>query len=467
MNVKKNITQEEAGKALASMGPLPLSQKVGYTFDGLANVWMMTIPMFLMTFATENLKIAVGLVGMIMMLVKILDGFSDILAGIIIDNTKSKKGKARPWILWVSVPYAVTLAAVFYIPETAGMAVKVVLLAVLYALSISVFGTIISVARTVLMTRMTNNPKERGQLGVLNDGISAILCGLLMSLTNIWAMKIGYAKIFTIYACVAFLACLITYALCRENVGDLNDIMLGERRSVKVKDLFITLGKNKYAFILLIYILILNIANTIIQTGGIYYAANVLGNQILYSKFMIFMVIGNITGFLIAAPLVRRIGSRKIFIIGSVLGAIAAGTMFFSGGKSFTVICACVLIIAVAGITFTTTQIMAMTGECVDYGEYKNNVRAEGVTSAIVSIGVKIGGALGSALLSGAMYAGGYQSGAAVQSTDVAGAINFAFAGIPMIFYAALAIIYIFTWKLEGKHAEMMEHIMKNRLADI
>ena len=179
------------------------------------------------------------------------------------------------------------------------------------------------------------------------------------------------------------------------------------------------------------------------------------------------MVIGNITGFLIAAPLVRRIGSRKIFIIGSVLGAIAAGTMFFSGGKSFTVICACVLIIAVAGITFTTTQIMAMTGECVDYGEYKNNVRAEGVTSAIVSIGVKIGGALGSALLSGAMYAGGYQSGAAVQSTDVAGAINFAFAGIPMIFYAALAIIYIFTWKLEGKHAEMMEHIMKNPLADI
>ena len=463
----REMTHEEAKKALEAMGPLPLSQKIGYTFDGLANVWMMAIPMFLMTFATENLKIAVGIVGLTMMLTKILDAFTDLIAGVIIDRTKSKKGKARPWMLWMSVPYAVTLAAVFYIPENANMAVKIVLLAVLYALSISVFGTIISVARTVLMTRMTNNPKERGQLGVLNDGVSAILCGLLMSLTNIWAMKLGYAKIFTIYAFVAFAACIITYLLCKENVGDLNDIMIGKKRQeLKVKDLFATLGKNKYALALLIYIIILNIANTIIQTGGIYYAANVLGDQRLYSKFMLFMVAGNIVGFLVATPLVRRIGSRKLFIIGSVVGAIAAGMMFFSNGRSFMLICICVLLIAVAGITFTTTQIMAMTGECIDYGEWKTGVRAEGVTSAVSSLGVKFGGALGSALLSGAMAAGGFISGAMVQSAEAVRAINFAFAGLPMILYIGLAVVFIITWRLEGKHEEMMKDIMERRTAN-
>lgn len=464
---KKVMTQQEAKIALENIGPLPLRQKVGYTFDGLANVWMMAIPMFLMTFATENLTVAVGVVGLVMMLVKVLDGFTDIIAGIIIDNTKSKKGKARPWMLWMAVPYAITLAAVFYIPEGASPVVKIVLLAVLYALSISVFGTIISVARTVLMTRMTNDPKERGQLGVLNDGVSAILCGLLMSLTNVWAMKYGYAPVFTVYAVVAFAACILTYILCRENVGELNDIMIGEKRqSVKLKDLFITLGKNKYAFVLLIYIFILNLANTIIQTGGVYYAANVLGDQMLFSKYMMFMVIGNIAGFLIAAPLVRKIGSRKIFILGSILGAVAAATMFFSHGRSFALICVCVLVIAVSGITFTTTQIMAMTGECVDYGEWKTGVRAEGVTSAISSIGVKIGGAVGSALLSAAMAAGGYISGAASQTPEAIEAINFAFAGIPMILYAGLAVLYIFTWRLEGRHDEMMADIMKNRTAN-
>lgn len=468
MGENKNVmTQEEAAKALKEIGPLSLRQKVGYTFDGLANVWMMAIPMFLMTFATENLKISVALVGMIMMFVKVFDGFTDIIAGILIDNTKSKKGKARPWMLWFAVPYAITLAAVFYIPENANMTLKIVLLAVLYALSISVFGTIISVARTVLMTRMTNDPKERGQLGVLNDGVSAILCGLLMSLTNVWAMKIGYAKIFTIYAIVAFIACIVTYVLCQETVGELNDIMIGDKKeSVRMKDLFITLGKNKYALALIIYILILNLANTIIQTGGVYYATNVLGDQMLYSKFMMFMVIGNIVGFLIATPLVRKIGSRAIFIIGSVLGAVASGTMFFSGGRSFTLICVCVLVIAISGITFTTTQIMAMTGECVDYGEWKNGVRAEGVTSAISNIGVKIGGALGSALLSAAMAAGGYISGAASQTAEAISSINFAFAGLPMILYAVLTIVYIITWRLEGKHDQMMAEIMERRTAN-
>ena len=469
MNEKyAKMTQAEAKEALANIGPLPLSQKVGYTIDGLANVWMMAIPMFLMTFATEGLTISVALVGMVMMLVKVLDGFTDIIAGIMIDKTKSKKGKARPWMLWMAVPYAVTLCAVFYIPATAPMGVKIALLAILYALSISVFGTIISVARTVLMIRMTNDPKERGQLGVLNDGVSAILCGLLMSLTNIWAMKYGYAKIFTVYAVIAFAACILTYVLCRENVGELNDIMIGEekRQSVKLKDLFITLGKNKYALVLLVYILLLNIANTIIQTGGIYYAANVLGDQMLYSKFMIFMIIGNIVGFLLAAPLVRKIGSRKIFIIGSVLAACAAAVIFFSHGASFKLICACILIVAVCGITFTTTQLMAMTGSCTDYGEWKTGVRAEGVTSAIASIGVKIGGALGSALLSGAMAAGGYISGAGSQSAEAVNAINFAFSGFPMILYAGLAVIYIITWRLEGKHAQMMAEVMERRVAE-
>ena len=461
-----NMTREEAKRQLENIGPLPLKQKVGFTFDGLANVWMMAIPMFLLTFATESLTIAVGVVSLVMMLVKVLDAFTDIIAGILIDNTKSKHGKARPWILWISIPYAITLAAVFYIPASAGTVVKIVLLAVLYALSISIFGTIISVARMVLMTRMTNDPKERGQLGVLNDGVSAILCGLLMSLTNIWALRFGYAPVFTVYAIIAFVACLITFALCRENVGELNDIMRGgKKESIRLKDLFRALFTNKFSLALLIYIIILNLANTIIQTGGVYYATNVLGNQLLYSKFMIFMVIGNIVGFLVATPLVKKIGSRRIFILGSILAAASAAVMFISGGRSFMLICVGILIIAVCGITFTTTQIMAMTGDCVDYGEWKTGTRAEGTISAVSSIGVKIGGALGSAVLGGVMAAGGYISGASSQTASAVSAINFAFMGVPMIMYAALAVIYIITWRLEGRREQMREEIMANRLA--
>lgn len=465
VNTAPTMTKQEAREKLESMPPLPLKQKVGFTFDGLANVWMMTIPMFLMTFATESLGIAVGVVGITMMLVKVLDAFTDFFAGIMIDHTKSKAGKARPWLLWIAAPYAITLAAVFYIPESANMMVKIVLLAILYALSISVFGTIISVARMVLMTRMTDKPAERGQLGVLNDGISSILCGLLMSLTNVWALRFGYAKVFTVYGIIAFVACLIAYALCRENVGPLLDVLSGqEKKSATMKDLFKALFTNKYSLALLIYIILLNLANTIIQTGGIYYATNVLGDQVLYSKFMIFMVIGSVIGFVVATPLVHKIGSRNIFLLGSIMAACAAAVMFFSGGRSFAVICICIMVVAIGGITFTTTQIMAMTGDCVDYGEWKTGTRAEGVISSVSSIGVKIGGALGSAVLSGVMVIGGYVSGAETQTASAVSAINFAFTGMPMIMYIAIAVIYAITWRMEGQREQMRKETMERRM---
>ena len=286
-----------------------------------------------------------------------------------------------------------------------------------------------------------------------------------MSLTNILALQFGYAKVFTIYAVIAFLSCVATFVLCRENVGKLNDIMRGsEKDTVRLKDLFKALFTNKYALFLMIYIIILFSATTIIQTGGVYYATNVLGDQVLYSKFMVFMVIGNVIGFLVAAPLVKKVGSKKIFLFGAIISAVCAAIMFISNGRSFMLICIGIMILAVTGITFTTTQIMAMTGDCVDYGEWKTGTRAEGTISAVSTIGTKIGGALGSAILSAIMAAGGYISGAETQTAGAVSSINFAFMGMPFILYALLAIFYLFTWKIEKQRKQMREEIMAYRM---
>ena len=80
-------------------GKVPAKSKFGYAFSGISFCFCQLIPTFLIYFATENLLLSVGAVSLMMMLVKVLDGVSDIVAGLIIDKTNTSKGKARPWML--------------------------------------------------------------------------------------------------------------------------------------------------------------------------------------------------------------------------------------------------------------------------------------------------------------------------------------------------------------------------------
>ena len=62
-----------------------------------------------------------GMVGTLMAVSKIFDGVSDFLFGRLIDKTKTKMGKARPWMLWTYIGCAVTLVLTFSVPEKWGM----------------------------------------------------------------------------------------------------------------------------------------------------------------------------------------------------------------------------------------------------------------------------------------------------------------------------------------------------------
>lgn len=66
---------------------------------------------------SENL----ATVGLIMLLSRVFDGASDMVMGIIVEKTNSRWGKSRPWILWMSVPYALSVILLFTVPHTMGM----------------------------------------------------------------------------------------------------------------------------------------------------------------------------------------------------------------------------------------------------------------------------------------------------------------------------------------------------------
>ena len=96
---------------------LNLFNKVGYgTGDFAANMVYGLISSFVMIYLTNTVGLNAAIVGTLILVSKIFDGFTDIIFGSFIDKTHSKMGKARPWMLYSFIGNAVALVLLFAIP---------------------------------------------------------------------------------------------------------------------------------------------------------------------------------------------------------------------------------------------------------------------------------------------------------------------------------------------------------------
>lgn len=140
--------------------------KIGYGSGDIAgNVVYAFLTSFVMVYLTDTIGLASGIVGTLIALSKIFDGFTDIFFGSMIDKTHSKLGKARPWMLYGYIGCAVTLVAVFAVPTGLGTVAQYAWFFIAYTLLNGVFYTANNIAYSALTSLITKNSKERVQMG--------------------------------------------------------------------------------------------------------------------------------------------------------------------------------------------------------------------------------------------------------------------------------------------------------------
>lgn len=100
------------------------TEKIGlseYFFYGLGDFSFCfiygAIGSYIVFFYTDVACISAGVVGTILLLSKIFDGISDMLMGFVIENVHSPLGKARPWLLWMAIPYCIGCVLLFTVPD--------------------------------------------------------------------------------------------------------------------------------------------------------------------------------------------------------------------------------------------------------------------------------------------------------------------------------------------------------------
>ena len=212
--------------------------KIGYGSGDIAgNVIYAFLSSFVMIFLTDTVGLNAGIVGTLMMFSKLFDGVSDIFFGSMIDKTKTKMGKARPWMLWAYLGNAVMLAAIFMVPASMGETAKYAYFFITYTLLNAVFYTANNIAYSSLTALITKNGGERVQMGSIRF-IFAFGTSLAIQSVTVEAVKMlgggaaGWRTVAIIYAVIG----LVVNTISVFSVKELPEEELGGAGSAEAEE---------------------------------------------------------------------------------------------------------------------------------------------------------------------------------------------------------------------------------------
>lgn len=410
------------------------------------NIIYTAMSAFLMLYYTDYAGVSALAVGTIMMMSRVFDGISDIIMGVIVDRTKSKFGKARPWLLRMCVPFAVSGVLLFSVPASWAPVPKLVYVFITYNLVSTVIYTAINVPYSALNALMTQDPYERSVLSIFRNllataGTLTINTCTLPLVEYFGDNASAWTKTFCVLGILAVAAFMINFFGTKERVKAAN-IRDGETEDVPFAVGIRALFKNKYWIMMTGMLALFFLMYSVNGGATVYYAKDILGDRNLVGTINgIFNVVQIVAMFFIAM-LVKKYGKRNVFSTGLVLDIIGMLILNFSNGSMGLIVISS--IIRGIGNACGGATMWAMVSDTIDYGEWKTGVRTEGLVNSACSFGYKIGNGIGSALLGLILEIGGYVGEAAAQTASALMSIKVCFVWIPIAVYLTGLLIMKF-----------------------
>ncbi|MBE6845790.1 MAG: MFS transporter [Ruminococcus sp.] len=448
--------------------------KIGYGSGDIAgNVVYAFLSTFMMIYLTDTAGLNAGIVGTLMMVSKIFDGFTDIIFGSLIDKTKSRLGKARPWMLYPYIGCSFMLIAIFAVPTGWGDVAKYAYFFITYTLLNAVFYTANNIAYSALTALITRNGNERVQMGSIRF-IFAFGTSLLIQSITVKAVDWcgggaeGWRTVAIIYAIAGLIVNTISVfsvkelpekELKKENpadeeaakfsseaypdfeLADKENRTKDESKKYTLLDSARVLISNKY-YILICGIYILTQLFSATLSMGIYYMTYILGNADLIGTFSLAINIPMICGLLITPFLVKKLkGMYKLNLTGYII-SVAARVLVMVGGYMQN-IPMMLIFTGVAAFAMSPMQgdLNALIAACSDYTYRTTGKRIDGTMYSCSSLGVKIGGGIGTALTGWLLAAGGYIANADIQPDSCINMLNFMYLWLPMILNVIITVL--------------------------
>ena len=428
--------------------------KVGYGSGDIAgNCVYALLTAFMMIYLTDTIGLSMGIVSTLIAASKIFDGVSDFFFGRLIDKTKSKMGKARPWMLWAYVGCAITLVACFSIPDSWDETAQYIFFFLSYTLLNAVFFTANNIAYASLTALITKNTSERVQIGSLRF-IFAFGTKIIIEAVTIFAVEwlgggvTGWRNIAIIYAILG----LISNTFSVFSVKELPEEEDGEDAGEKIRpeneltflQSFKVLLQNKYYVVICCSYILTQLYASVIGMGT-YYAKYILGNEEIFSTLSLAINITMVVSLTLLPMVIKKMGGMyKLNICGYALAALGrVGVMAAAYMGSLPLMLAFTALSTV-GIAPLQGDLNALIACCSEYTTLKTGYRLEGMMYSCSSLGIKVGGALGTAICGWLLDAAGYVENVAVQTVATVNMLNFLYLWMPVILCVAVGFLLVF-----------------------
>ena len=434
--------------------------KVGYGSGDLAgNVVYAFLSSFVMLYLTNTVCLNPGIIGTLIMVSKLFDGISDMFFGTMIDKTKSKLGKARPWMLYAYIGCAVTLVANFAIPASLGRTAQYAWFFIAYTMLNAVFFTANNIAYASLVTFCTRNSKERVEMGSFRFIFAFSTSLIIQSVTVQFVRALGngasaWKTVAIIYAVIG----LIVNTLSVFSIKELPEEELAKDKDQEEKYSLIEAAKllvsNKYYLMICGTYVCQQIYSAMLNMG-IYYMIYILKNEDLYSVFSWAINIPVIIAMCITPMLVERMkGLYRMNLAGYILGTAGRVGVIIAGYMGSVPLMIAFTAVAALGMAPWQGDMGAVVASCSEYTWLTKGKHIDGTMYSCTSFGTKIGGGIGVALCGWLLDISGFVKTSAVQPTSCINMLHVMYLWIPMLL--SLCITFIMSrMNVEGANEKL------------
>lgn len=420
---------------------LAFKEKFAYGLgDAGCNIVWQTAMLFLAYFYTDIYGLSPAHMGTMFLAVRFIDAVTDPIMGSIVDRTKTKLGRYRPYIAIFAIPFGIACTMVFYTPDLSYTG-KLIYAYVSY-IFLTLMYTALNVPYCALSNAMTEDSNERTSLQsfrfTLNTIVGLMVAFLALPLVDLIGgdnKQVGYLGaigIMSLLAVIMFFSCFFgtkeRYTPVSSNQNSFADL----KKLVTSQQWIVSFLANA---LLLVAILVKN-------STTLYYVNNVMHRPDLATILMTIPLVFAVAGAIVCPYLFNRFEKSYSYMGLIAASGIISAALFFVEPTNITMI---FVLAALYGFVqmMTSPLIWSMMSDLADYESYRIGKTMHGIVFATILFAIKLGIAVGGAMVGWILAGVGYSAGLAEQSVDVNNMINLLFTVIPGILMVLVALILI------------------------